>query len=261
MAYVCIGVPYYIGERLPERTEIEAIYNSGIADEIGADWVTIRPDYGDGALPVTAVNVALADAIIAHREKTPLIFASDCTSVLGAMKGLERQRPAVIWYDAHGDFNTPQTSPSGFLGGMPLAMLVGRGHMGYMNGIGLSPLHERDVVLVNARDLDPDESLALRESRVTHLTDTSDLLTASLPDRPLYIHMDIDVIDPAEMPGLGYPAPNGPSVAAVNATLKRVVTERRLAGALFSLWNDSLVNDDRSLQNTLSMVRTIVSQT
>jgi arginase len=220
--------------------------------------VEIRPDTSDGALPVTAVNVALADAILAHSGKIPLIFASDCTSALGAMKGLERRKPAVVWYDAHGDFNTPQTSPSGFLGGMPLAMLVGRGQMGYMNGIGLSPIQERDVVLTDARDLDPDESLALRQSRVVHLREIDDLLTTSLPDRPLYIHMDLDVVDPAEMPGLWYPTPGGPSVEAVNTTLKRVVSARKLAGALFSLWNNSLVSDDRSLQNTLTMVRTLV---
>lgn len=99
----------------------------------------------------------------------PLIFASDCCSALGAMKGFEAQSPAVLWYDAHGDFNTWETTPSGFLGGMPLAWLVGRGDMQVMNGVGLSPILERDVFITDARNLDPGEAIALRESAVTHL--------------------------------------------------------------------------------------------
>ena len=258
MDFVCIGVPFTLGQRLAERSEVEAVRQSGIAEEIGADWVDIRPDTGDGALPVTAVNVAIADTILAYPGKTPLIFASDCTSALGAMRGLMRQRPMVIWYDAHGDFNTPETSPSGFLGGMPLAMLVGRGHMGYMNGIGLAPIKERDVILTDGRDLDPEERVALGQSQVVHLPSVDDLLTRSLRERPVYIHLDLDVVDPSEMPGLWYPAPGGPSVAAVNASLQHVAAAQPLAGALFTLWNNSLVSDDRALQHTLTMVRTIV---
>ena len=258
MDCVCIGVPFYIGERLPERTEIESLKHSGIAEEIGADWVDIMPKFVAEESPITAVNRALAEVIQAHPGKTPLVFASCCCSALGALKGLEAHNPAVLWYDAHGDFNTLETTRSGFLGGMPVAWLVGRGDGQYMRGIDLAPLPEEDVVITDARDLDPEEGVALRESQLRHLPALDDLMTAPLPDRPLYIHMDVDVVDPEDMPGLGYPAPGGPSTPAVNRTLERVVTERRLAGMLFSLWNDSLSDDDRSLQNVLRMVRTVV---
>ncbi|MBZ0302102.1 MAG: arginase family protein, partial [Anaerolineae bacterium] len=178
-------------------------------------------------------------------------------SALGALKGLEAQRPAVLWYDAHGDFNTWETTPSGFIGGMPLAMLVGRGDLQYLRGIDLTPLAEDDIVITDARDLDPQEAVALGESRVTHLPKVEDLLAAPLPDKPLYIHMDVDVIDPSKMPGLGYPAPGGPSVEQVLATLRRVIKERPLAGMLFSLWDQSKVTDERALQAVLRMVRTV----
>jgi arginase len=254
-AYVCIAVPQFIGELKPERTEIESLKRSGIAEEIGANWVDITPDTsGD---PVIAVNRALADTIKAHADKTPLIFAADCVSALGALKGLEAQRPGVLWYDAHGDFNTWETTPSGFLGGMPLAMLTGRGDMQYMRGIDLAPISDEDIVITDARDLDPEEEVALRQSKVSHLPNIDDLLSAPLPDRPMYIHMDVDVLDPAEMPGLMYPALGGPSVEQVNKTVKRVMSERPTAGILFSLWNGSMVTDDRALQSTLRLVRTM----
>jgi arginase len=255
MNFICIAVPEFIGELRPERTEIELLKRSGIAQEIGATWVDITPDSeGD---PVVAVNRSLAETIKAHADKTPLIFAADCVSALGALKGLEAQKPGVIWYDAHGDFNTWETTPSGFLGGMPLAMLTGRGDMQYMRGIDLAPMSDDDIVITDARDLDPEEAVALRQSKLTHLTHIDDLLTAPLPDRPLYIHMDVDVLDPVDMPGLMYPVSGGPSVAQVNATVKRVMTERPTAGILFSLFNGGMVTDDRALQATLSLVRTM----
>ncbi|MCD4684907.1 MAG: arginase family protein, partial [Anaerolineae bacterium] len=115
---VCMGVPYFIGERIERRTEVSAIRDSGIAREIGADWVKVTPHRNESN-PLSAVNCALADAVAAHRDALPIIFASDCVSALGTVKGLDRE-VAVLWYDAHGDFNTLETTPSGFLGGMPL---------------------------------------------------------------------------------------------------------------------------------------------
>src|SRR5690606_131738 len=110
MDYVCIGVPYSIGERLAGRVEVETVKNSGIAAEIGAAWVDVEPEFDTAESPLVAVNRALAEVVQAHPGKTPLIFASDCCSALGAIKGLEERNPAVLWYDAHGDFNTQETT-------------------------------------------------------------------------------------------------------------------------------------------------------
>src|SRR5690606_25501277 len=162
-------------------------------------------------------------------QHVPLIFAADCVSALGALKGLESQQPAVVWFDSHGDFNTPETSPSGFLGGMPLAMLVGRGDLTYMESIGLAALPESANIITDARDLDPEEGQALAASDLTHLSDVSQLLTADLPAKPLYIHLDTDVVDIAELPGMSYPAPGGPSVAEVATSFRHVAQQRPLA--------------------------------
>ncbi|GAB4575263.1 MAG: hypothetical protein Kow0077_25910 [Anaerolineae bacterium] len=256
--FVCIGAPHFIGEQVKGRSEVAQIKASGFAEPIGAPWVDIVPDFGYGIDPVVAVNVALAQAILDHPDRVPIIFAGDCVSALGAMKGLERHRPAVVWFDAHGDFNTPQTTPSGFLGGMPLAMLVGRGDMRYMQGVELAPIPESDVIITDARDLDPMESIALRDSAVTHLMKIEELLTAPLPDRPLYIHLDLDVIDAADMPGMSYPALEGPTADEVEAALARVVRDGRPVGILFSLWNASLTDDPRPLEVTLRLASTFV---
>ena len=202
-------MPYYLGEAIAERREVEALRRSGIAAELDAEWVDIAPDFDRADDPVVAVNRALAKAIQSHEDKIPVVFANDCTSCLGMVKGLEAKTPLILWYDSHGDFNTPETTPSGFLGGMPLAALVGRGNQHLMRGLELAPIAEADVIVSDVRNLDPEEGVMLRESNVTILETFDALNAAPLPERPLYIHFDTDVVDCAEMPAMSYPEPGG----------------------------------------------------
>ena len=252
--YVCIGVPYYLGEAKPERDEVNTLRQAGIADELDADWVDIAPDFSGGLDPVVAVNRALAEAIQAHSDKVPVIFANDCTSCLGVMKGLAAQSPLVLWYDSHGDFNTPQTSPSGFLGGMPLAALVGRGNQHLMRGLALEPIAESDIVISDVRNLDPEEGQMLRSSGVTIHESLESLRQASLPARPLYIHFDTDIVDCAEMPAMSYPEPDGPSLAECAGSLDHALANGRLAAILFSLWNATLPGADDAQAATRQLI-------
>lgn len=257
--FVCIGVPYFLGQKLAPRTEVDAVRASGFAQEIGAVWVDLTPDETGSPDPITAVDRALAATITAHHDHFPIMFAGDCVSAIGAAKGLMSDAGlGVIWFDAHGDFNTPETTPSGFLGGMPLAMLVGRGEQNLMQGVGLSPLREADIILTDARDLDPGEAAALRESAVTHLPNVLDLLTAPLLDKPLYIHLDVDVVNGDEMPAMSYPSQGGPTLEDTMRVVRRVAREGRVAGLLLGLWNDELATDDRPLQGTLKLARAFV---
>ena len=255
--YVCIGVPYYLGESRPERQEVEALRLRGIADELGAEWVTIAPDFAAADDPVVAVNRALAEAITAHADKAPVVFACDCTSCLGMVKGLEAKSPAVLWYDSHGDFNTPETTPSGFLGGMPLAALVGRGNQHLMRGVGLPPVAEVDVFVTDVRNLDPEEGVMLRSSDVTIFETLDALEVAKLPDKPLYVHFDTDVVDCEEMPAMSYPEPDGPTLAESIESLNHVLERGNVVGVLFSLWNSTLEGSDAAREATLRLIRAL----
>ena len=255
--YVCIGVPYYLGESIAERGEVEALRRSGIADELDAEWVDIAPDFAAADDPIVAVNRALAAVIRAHADKIPVALANDCTSCLGMVKGLEAKTPAVLWYDSHGDFNTPETTPSGFLGGMPLAALVGRGNQHLMRGLDLAPIAEADVIVSDVRNLDPEEDVMLRGSDVT-IYETFDVLNAAtLPPRPLYIHFDTDVVDCAEMPAMSYPEPDGPSLRDSIVSLQTALAQGTTVGILFSLWNDTLERSDEAMDATLRLIRAL----
>lgn len=255
--FVCIGVPYYLGEAIAQRREVEALRQSGIATELDAEWVEIAPDFDTAEDPVVAVNRALAKEIQAHAEKIPVVFANDCTSCLGMVKGLEAKTPMILWYDSHGDFNTPETTPSGFLGGMPLAALVGRGNQHLMRGLDLAPIDEADVFVTDVRNLDPEEGKMLRESDVTIFENLDALNAAPLSGRPLYIHFDTDVVDCAEMPAMSYPEPGGPSLNESINSLKSVMAQGNIAGILFSLWNDTLERSDEAMDATLRLIRAL----
>lgn len=161
---------------------------------------------------------AAVQATVAAGDR-PVSVAGDCCAAIPVLTGLQRAgvAPRLLWLDAHGDFNTPETTPSGFLGGMPLAMLVGRGDTTLLRALGTQPLAEADVLLWDARDLDPEEGRALADSAVHHCRSLEAVMAESLADRPLHVHLDVDVLSLEDAPAMRYPVPGGPRVGAVRA--------------------------------------------
>ena len=180
----------------------------------------------------------------ARAGQRPVSIAGDCCATLGVLAGLQRAgvQPTLIWLDAHGDFNTWDTSPSGFLGGMPLAMLAGRGEQTMVRGLGLTPLAEERIILSDARDLDPGEKEAVAHSAVIHLPQVEQLLDYPLPDGPLYVHFDVDVVDVADVPAVSYPAPGGPSAATLQQVFHHLAQTGRITAVSLSTWNPQPVS-------------------
>jgi arginase len=143
---------------------------------------TICPSLPPGPVPgrMTLLHQAVADAVA--RADRPLVLSGDCPTSLGAVAGLQRRYRdlAVVWLDAHGDFNTPAISTSGYLGGMPLAMLTGREPELFCDPLGLRPLADTNVVLADARDLDPAERDALTASQVHRVPADPAAITSAL---------------------------------------------------------------------------------
>ena len=170
----------------------------------------------------------------------PVALAGDCCAAVPVLSGLRAAgiEPALVWIDAHGDFNTPATSPSQFLGGMPLAMMVGRGPQWMCAAVGLTPVAEERVWLVDGRDLDPLERDALDASRVNR-AGVADL--ATLPfDGPVHVHIDLDVIDAAEAPGFNYPVPGGPGAAETADACAELAARADIRAISISGWTDAL---------------------
>ena len=150
----------------------------------------------------------LAHAVAATRARNafPLILAGNCISSVGTIGGLGAGATGVLWFDAHGDFNTPETTVGGFLDGMALATVVGRCWTSLAARVpGFAPVAEENVVLVGARDLDPAEADLLAASGVVRLrpdeaAERLDTELERLGQRvdQLYVHVDLDVLDQSE---------------------------------------------------------------
>jgi arginase len=165
-----------------------------------------------------------AAAVAVTVTRRPLLTATDCSICVGTVPAVARRWPgaSLLWLDAHGDFNTPDTTPSGFLGGMCLAGAVGLWDTGH----GAGPGPER-VVLVGGRDLDAAEEELMARHGVVRTDDPA----AALAGREVFVHLDVDILDPTVMPGQLYPAPGGLDMTQLRSLLAGVAGRARIVGA------------------------------
>ena len=252
--HICL-TPLFLDEPVP-----------GLEALVKPTWRINKPSLPDGE-KITRMS-AVHEAIAIFAEETiaagqrPVSIAGDCCSAIGMLAGLQRARvqPTLIWFDAHGDFNTTETTPSGFLGGMPLAMIVGKGDLSMPAAVGLDPLPESQIILTDGRDLDPGESNLIANSGVVHLPDPADLLDYPLPDGPLTVHFDMDIISLKDSPAQNYPAAGGPSAALLKTVFRRLAQTGRIAAVSVSTWNPELDSDRQSEVVSMSLLETLIGE-
>ncbi|MEP6962715.1 MAG: arginase [Acidobacteriota bacterium] len=164
----------------------------------------------------------------ADRNRVPLVLGGDHSIAVGTIAGLarhyarQRKKIGVIWIDAHADMNTPDSSPSGNVHGMPLACCIGRGPVELTSLAGHTPMVDpANVAIVGLRSVDDVERLNVRQTGVNPFTmrdiDEQGLLAvirqaihvASLGTAGFHVSFDMDSVDPSEAPGVGTPVPGG----------------------------------------------------
>lgn len=179
--------------------------------------------------------------------RIPLVLGGDHSIALGSISGAAHGREiGVIWIDAHGDFNTPQTSPSGNIHGMPLAALCGIGDPRLVELLGQrladSRINPRHVALVAVRELDQGERNLLAEAGVQvfatefidrygmHETMCRAMAVAGAARDGIYGSFDLDVFDPAVAPGVGTPVPGGITYREGHLAVEMLAESGRLIG-------------------------------
>jgi arginase len=183
--------------------------------------------------------------------EVPIVIGGDCGVELAAVthaaaRAAERKaRLGVLWFDAHPDLNTPATSPSGAFSGMVLRALLGDGADGLTAD---PPLDPASVVLAGTRALDDGEAEYLEESPITQVA--ADGVGAGIGEvleplgfDELYVHVDLDVLDPAEFHGVPDPQPFGVTTADLTAAIGAALTGRRLAGAGITMFAPATPDD------------------
>ncbi len=176
------------------------------------------------------------DAI--ESDEVPLLLGGDHSVAIGTVNGATRESPiGAVWFDAHGDFNTPSTSPSGNVHGMPLAALLGRGAFEEMEWARADGLREENVAIIGVRTLDEHEREQLRQSDITVFT-MSDIDTRGLTDvvaealeiatdgvDGFHVSLDMDWLDPQIAPGVGTPVRGGVTYREAHAAMEQVAEQ------------------------------------
>jgi arginase len=209
-------------------------------------------------------------AALARSGRRPVSLAGDCVSSLGMLAGLQQagQPPdRVLWLDAHGDFHTWSSTQTQYIGGMPLAMFVGRVDHGpdprsqaaraCLSTIGVRAYPQRQIVLADARDLDPGEREALLSSQIVRCT-LSEVTAQLRPHERIYLHWDTDVIDdPARMPALKYHVRRGPSAADM-ATFFMALRSFNIVAVSVSAWHAEQDDDNQTARACLEILDTLL---
>lgn len=215
----------------------------------------------DSSLPPAEIRTAfelmrrLATAVRAARDAGhfPVILGGNCNVAVGALSGLTPAPRSIYWFDAHGESNTPDTTATGFLDGMGIAIALGWCWRLVAGSVpGFRPVAPQATLLLGARDLDPPEATLLAESGVTclpvaHLPGRlADLLgTAQNPQALGYLHLDLDVLDPESVGQANtHPVPSGLTVNQLVGAIGAIRGRVRLGAATIASYAPEYDRDD-----------------
>jgi arginase len=222
---------------------------------------------------ILSLNTRLAERVrkAIQQRRFPLVLAGNCNSCLGTLAGLGSTDIGIIWFDAHGDFNTPDTTHTGFFDGMALAIATGQCWKPLASEIpNFRPIPEIQTLLVGVRDLDPEEKELLERTEVIRVgadrIRRSGLGAALEPAlhtlasrvREIYLHIDIDVLDPSEAPANEYPAPGGLSLAELAQAVGMIAERFLIRAAALTAYNPDYDRENKTLRAGLRLMSVIV---
>ncbi|MFN2202061.1 MAG: arginase family protein, partial [Caldilineaceae bacterium] len=230
----------YVDTRLAPDDErgIDAFAASGVYKSAGVPVNIVEPrlpegdETGDRIVDLGLLNGQIANQVAAGkaRGEAVLMTGGNCTHITGVFGGLQDAygpgvRVGLVWFDAHGDINTPAITPSGMLGGMPVAVCAGLAFPRWreLSHI-IAPLPADRIVMVDVRNLDPDEENLIRTLGIPTVevapTGPGTAFHAAISDLAdrcdmIYLHIDSDILDERYVPDNGTPEPNGPDMDTV----------------------------------------------
>lgn len=202
----------------------------------------------------------------------PLILAGNCNSCVGTIAGLDANRLGVIWFDAHGDFNTPETTTTGFLDGMGLAMTSGRCWKAILGTIpGFEPVADNCIIHVGSRDLDAEERQLLAGAKIplivddptnaTNLLASLNVAISAMKSRveSIYLHIDMDVLDTGHGQPNHLATPGGLSPQVVEAAIRAIRMQLTIAACTIASYDPEFDEGNSICNAGIRLVKAIVA--
>ena len=233
-----ILVPFDVdSEATPLAQSVNALADNGLIERL-SETCDLRVRrigtraYDDKNMTVAGIARATARRVsrAASRGRLPVVLSGGCLTAIGAIHGLNHARRDVttVWVDAHGDFHTPESTPSGYWDGMALAAICGRSLTQIYQMIDFAPIELRNVVHLGVRALDQSERAHFDRFNVSSYP--PDVIAEGLPDdlvqrlnqASLYLHIDMDGLDPVDAPAVQLPVPNGLRLERLAQDIRRL---------------------------------------
>ena len=211
----------------------------------------------------------VGNAIAAGRF--PFVLAGACNSCVGTLAGTGQDSRGLVWFDAHGDFNTPETTTSGMLDGMGLAMAAGRCWSALLKTVpGFTPVPEANIIHIGGHDFDSQEGVQLRGSDIQLIGPDTDIesmrqtLGAALATlrkrvKRVYVHMDLDVLDTGEAMANHAAIPGGLSVDFVEEAIGMIKERFEVCAGAIASFDPDYDKDDRVLNAGIGIMKAILA--
>ena len=235
---------------------------------VSVDTVSRPGPFRDTAASARSVNILLAESVraAAGAGRIPIVVAGSCNAALGVLAGMDHSGWGVVWVDAHADFNTPESTVSGFFPGMTAAILVGHCYQRYWASMGdAAPLREDAVVMLGVRDLSPAAERERLEQSAIRVVPWADGRPQQDPDQALdelrrrvhdvYLHVDLDAFAPDVAPGVADPpVPGGLSSDQGFALIRAVARRFRIRAVTIATYAPRHDRDDATLDLVLQLL-------
>jgi arginase len=274
---VClIEVPFHAGDDgHPSSRGPRRLLEAGAAQLFAERGVAVTVEHADRESPFrdTASSSAEVNRQVAAlvrqavvEARLPVILAGSCNSCLGVLAGFEHSRCGAIWLDAHADFNTPESTSSGFFAGMSAAVITGHCYRHYWAEIGdNTPLAENTVAMFGVRDLSPQaereriERSAIQvvkwrnEQPDRDILATLDQLVRRVPE--VYLHVDFDAFAPHLAPGIAdEPIPGGLTLEQAETIIRATAERFRIRAVTLATYAPDRDHDESTLRLALSLI-------
>ncbi|MFF5995366.1 arginase [Lysinibacillus sp. KU-BSD001] len=286
-----LGVPMDLGQaRRGVDMGPSAIRYAGVEERLKKLHYTVV-DYGDIVVKGRCVSrqgdahlknlQSVVDASLAVKERVlnmlgdgvfPLIFGGDHSISIGTLAAINtlKKNLGVIWYDAHGDLNIPETSPSGNIHGMPLAVNLGLGHP-LLTSIGSSKLKPQNIVLIGARALDDGEKELIHQLGIKVFTmhEIDKLGMTAVMEQTIdylkqtdgvHLSLDLDALDPIECPGVGTPVLGGITYRESHLAMEMLAESGLISSAEFVEVNPILDHQNKTAEVAVALIGSLFGE-
>jgi arginase len=227
---------------------------------------------------VKKVSQALHEKVsaVVKQGHVPIVLGGDHSISIGSLAGIASANDnfGVIWFDAHGDMNTDETTPSGNIHGMPLAVSLGLGHPDLVNLGGFAPkVNAKNVVLVGVRSIDGDEIRLIRESgmKVYSMADIDRAGMATVMEEAIriagdgttgiHLSLDLDALDPMFAPGVGTPVYGGVTYREGHLAMELLAASKKLISVDVVEVNPILDHQNRTAAMAVELVESLFGKT